>query len=108
MTSLGQELGGNFNHIIARNFFGLLIPRLLLVRLTYMVPRQEHVTSVAEDHDPMSAPDQGVQKMFSAFQLCYQNKSCSECEQDVRKTDTLTDKKTDKKTERLFSLVIKI
>ena len=54
------------------------------------------------------------QKDFS-----YQNKSWSECKQDVRKiewqadrqterqTDRRTDRKTDRKTKRLFSLVIK-
>ena len=36
----GQELGGSFNHIIAGNFFGLLFP--FLVRLTDLVPRQQH------------------------------------------------------------------
>ena len=35
------------------------------------------------------------------------NKSCSECQQDVRKTDWLTDRQTNRKTERLFSLVMK-
>ena len=55
----------------------------------------------------------------TTFQLSYQNKSCSECQQDVRKierqadrqtdrrTDGQTDRKTDRKTKRLFSLVIK-
>ena len=44
-----------------------------------------------------------VQKSFSTFKLSYQNKTCSEYHQDVKKT-----KKTqrDRKTERLFSLVI--
>ena len=63
--------------------------------------------------------EEGVQKYFSAFELSYQNKSCSECQHDVRKTfrhadrhsdwqtDGQTDRKTDRKTKRLFSLVIK-
>ena len=45
-----------------------------------------------------------VQKCFSAFQLCYQNKSCSECQQDVKKTEKhaqrQTDRQTDGQTER--------
>ena len=56
-----------------------------------------------------------VQKYFSAFQLSYENKTCSECQHDVRKTekhaerqtDRQTDRKTDRKTERLFSLGVK-
>ena len=39
----------------------------------------------------------------TTFQLSYQNKSCSECQQDVRKID----KQTHRKAERLFSLGIK-
>ena len=41
-----------------------------------------------------------VQKYFSAFQLSYQNKTCSECQQDVRKTETQADRHTDRLTER--------
>ena len=49
-----------------------------------------------------------VQKYFSAFQLSYENKTCSECYQDVRKTerhakrqtDRQTDGQTDRKTDR--------
>ena len=37
-----------------------------------------------------------VQKCFSAFQLCYQNKSCSECQQDVRKTEKHAKRQTDR------------
>ena len=60
-----------------------------------------------------------VQKYFSAFQLSYENKTCSECQHDVRKTekhaerqtdrqtDGQMDRKTDRKTERLFSLGVK-
>ena len=53
----------------------------------------------------------GVQKYFSAFQLSYENKTCSECQHDVRKTEKhaerQTDRQTDRKTERLFSLGVK-
>ena len=60
-----------------------------------------------------------VKKYFSAFQLSYENKTCSECQHDVRKTekhaerqtdrqtDGQMDRKTDRKTERLFSLGVK-
>ena len=37
---------------------------------------------------------EAVLKYFSAFQLIYQNKSCSECQQDIKKTDLQTDRKT--------------
>ena len=36
-----------------------------------------------------------MQKCFSAFQLSYQNKSCSECQQDVIKSVRQTDKQED-------------
>ena len=41
-----------------------------------------------------------------AFQLSYQNKSCSECQQDVRKTDrqTKTCRQTDRKTDTKYYL----
>ena len=57
-----------------------------------------------------------VQKYFSAFQLSYQNKTCSECQQDVRKSVTEADRQTDRlterqkdrqKKERLFNFIIK-
>ena len=63
--------------------------------------------------------DPAVQKYFSTFQLSYKNKTCSECQHDVRKTekhaerqtdrqtDRQMDRKTDRKTERLFSLGVK-
>ena len=63
--------------------------------------------------------DGPVQKYFSAFQLSYENKTCSECQHDVRttekhaerqtdrQTDRQMDRQTDRKTKRLFSLVIK-
>ena len=41
-----------------------------------------------------------VQKCFSAFQLCYQNKSCSECQHDVRKTEKRAKRQTDRQTDR--------
>ena len=48
---------------------------------------------------------------LSTFQLSYENKNGSECQQDVRNIDRHperhTDRQTDRKTERLFSLVIK-
>ena len=34
------------------------------------------------------------------FQISYQNKSCQECQQDVRKTETQADRQTDRKTDR--------
>ena len=34
------------------------------------------------------------------FQLSYQNKSCSECQRDVRKIETLKDRLTDRQTDR--------
>ena len=59
----------------------------------------------------MSKVEEEVQKYFSAFQLSYENKTCSECQHDVRKTEKhaerQTDRKTDRKTERLFSLGVK-
>ena len=55
--------------------------------------------------------DGEVQKYFSTFQLSYENKTCSECQHDVRKTEKhaerQTDRKTDRKTEGLFSLGVK-
>ena len=66
---------------------------------------------------------------FQSFKLSYQNKSCSECQRDVKKsvrqtdkqedrqrarqtetdrmTDRQTDRQTDEKTDRLFSVGIK-
>ena len=46
------------------------------------------------------SPWRGSANVCSAFQLCYQNKSCSEYQQDVRKIE----RQTDTKTKRLFSL----
>ena len=43
----------------------------------------------------------GVQKYFSAFQLSYQNKTCSECQQDVRKIERQTDGQTERQTFQL-------
>ena len=48
-----------------------------------------------------------VKKYFSAFQLSYENKTCSECQHDVRKTEKHAERQTDRKTERLFSLGVK-
>ena len=47
----------------------------------------------------MSEDQEEVQKCFSAFQLCYQNKSCSECQHDVRKTEKHAERQTDRKTD---------
>ena len=42
------------------------------------------------------------------FQLySYQNKSCSECQQHVRKIERQAERQTDRQTDRFFSLVIK-
>ena len=41
------------------------------------------------------------------FQLSYQNKSCLECQQDVRKIERQANRETGRKKEILFSLVIK-
>ena len=45
------------------------------------------------------------------FQVSYQNKICSECQQDARKIEGQADRqediRTDRQTERLFSLAIK-
>ena len=50
------------------------------------------------------SPWRGSANVCSAFQLCYQNKSCSEYQQDVRKIERQagrqTDRKTDRKTDR--------
>ena len=35
----------------------------------------------------------------TTFQLSYQNKSCSECQQDVRKTERQADRQTNIQTE---------
>ena len=43
---------------------------------------------------------EGVQ-FFSGFQLSYQNKSCSECQQDVRKIERHADRQAEGQTERL-------
>ena len=51
--------------------------------------------------------DDEVQKLFSAFQLSYQNKSFSECQQDVktsvrqegRYTERRADRQSDRETE---------
>ena len=53
---------------------------------------------------PLVVDVDGVQKYFSAFQLSYQNKTCSECQKDKRHAKGQTDRK---KTKRLFSLFIK-
>ena len=39
-------------------------------------------------------------KYVSAFQLSYQNKSCSECQQDVRKIERQAERQTDRQTDR--------
>ena len=41
----------------------------------------------------------GVQNNLPAIQLSYQNKSCSECQQDVRKTERQADRQTKRQTE---------
>ena len=40
-----------------------------------------------------------VQKYFSAFQLSYENKTCSECQHDVRKTEKHAERQTDRQTD---------
>ena len=67
----------------------------------------------------MSAPAAagGVDRPLGAIsELTYENKTCSECRQDVskaetkaaRQTDRLTERQKDRqKTERLFSFIIK-
>ena len=42
--------------------------------------------------------EEEVQKYFSAFQLTYENKTCSECSQDVRKTEQHAKRQTDRQT----------
>ena len=44
-----------------------------------------------------------VVEVRKTFHLSYQNKSCSECQQDFKKIEG----RNDRQTERLFSLVIK-
>ena len=55
--------------------------------------------------------EEEVQKYFSTFKLSYQNKSCSECQEDVRKIERQAERQTDRQTDgqidRFFSLVIK-
>ena len=36
----------------------------------------------------------------TTFQPSYQNKSCSECQQDVRKTERQADRQTERQTDR--------
>ena len=43
---------------------------------------------------------EGVQKYFSAFRLTYENKTCSECQQDVRKPERHAKRQTASQTER--------
>ena len=40
------------------------------------------------------------QKDWKTFQLSYQNKSCSECQQDVRKIERQAERQTDRRTDR--------
>ena len=42
--------------------------------------------------------EEEVQKN-SAFQLSYENKSCSECQQDVRKIERQAERQTDRQTD---------
>ena len=49
------------------------------------------------------SPWRGSANVCSAFQLCYQNKSCSEYQQDVRKTGRKTDRKRDRQKDRQIS-----
>ena len=42
--------------------------------------------------------EEEVQKN-SAFQLSYENKSCSECQQDVRKIERQADRQADRQTD---------
>ena len=44
--------------------------------------------------------EEEVQKYFSAFQLSYENKTCSECQHDVRKTEKHAERQTDRQTDR--------
>ena len=39
-------------------------------------------------------------QFFSPFQLCYQNKSCSECKQDVREIERQDNRKTERQKDR--------
>ena len=50
----------------------------------------------------MSSPEgEGEGPKFKVnCELSYQNKTCSECQQDVRKTVTQADRQTDRQTER--------
>ena len=48
----------------------------------------------------MSAQEEEVQKYLFTFQFSYQNKSCSECQQDVRKIERQADRWTDRHIER--------
>ena len=70
--------------------------------MTHNVPEK---SSTKRDPD-VNATDGETQTPKS-----YQNKSCSECQQDVRKSERhverQTDRQTDRKTEPLFSLGVK-
>ena len=64
----------------------------------------------------MSAPEGEDRPLGAISELTYENKTCSECRQDLRKavtqaarqTDRLTERQKDRqKTEGLFSFIIK-
>ena len=44
--------------------------------------------------------EEEVQKYFPALKLSYQNKSCSECQQDVRNIERQTHRQADRQTDR--------
>jgi transcription initiation factor IIE alpha subunit len=48
----------------------------------------------------MSKVEGVVQKYFTSFQLSYENKTCSECQHDVRKTEKHAERQTDRQTDR--------
>ena len=50
------------------------------------------------------SPWRGSANVCSAFQLCYQNKSCSEYQQDVRKIERQAGRQTERQTERQTDL----
>ena len=89
-------------------FFSLLIKTKVVQNVNWMSERQKDRQKYRQtDRRTDRLTERQIQDR-KTFQLSYQNKSCSECQWEVRKIETWKDRPTDRqKTERLFSLFIK-
>ena len=85
--------------------FSLVMKTKLVQNVNTMSKRQNNMP---KDRRTDRQTDRQTERQIedkTTFQLSYQNKSCSECQQDVRKIERQAERQTD--TDKFFSLVIK-